>query len=143
MEDTMTTKAKLAELNTLRTIAGLKPLKAWKDSTAKLDAAIFAFTQKKEVVEENKNKIDEVTADKKSEPAKAKTVKKTKAAKTEKPADGTSIATIASELDMDPKVARAKLRRAFPDHEGAWNFTNKAEIDKIKAVLQGDARKKD
>lgn len=39
----MTTKEKLSKLNVLRNVVGKPPLKAWKESAAKLDAAIEAL----------------------------------------------------------------------------------------------------
>lgn len=121
----------LTELNTLRVAKGMKPLKAWKESKAKLDAAI--------------TKLSGTDAAPAKKTATTKAVKPAKAAK-KTPVEGVSVSTIAAELGIDPKVARAKLRRAFGDADGTgsngrWVFT-KAKIAEIKEILKGDARKK-
>jgi len=57
-EKAMTTKEKLAKLNELRVANNMKPLRAWKQSVAKLDAALDKLTPSDdEVVEET---IEEV-----------------------------------------------------------------------------------
>lgn len=50
-EKVMTTKEKLAELNKLRVANNMKPLKSWKQSVAKLDAAINDLNAKAPVEE--------------------------------------------------------------------------------------------
>jgi len=86
-ETKMTTNELLTKYNLLASRAGKKPLKAWKDSKAKLQARIDALVPTEQVP---------------SKPAK-------------KPvANGEStmsVADVARELGINPKVARAKLRR--------------------------------
>lgn len=89
---------RLATLNTLRTAAGKAPLKSWKESNAKLEAAIAALTP----------------AAKLSEPApvaKAEAKVQKKAAASYAHADR-PLQAICKELNLNPKVARAKLRKA-------------------------------
>jgi hypothetical protein len=145
----------LVTLNLLRTKAGMAPLKAWKESKAKLEVAIgkLLLATKADPTAKELKATEVAKAAKKpaKEPKKIKdgmaAVAKAKSAKEKKtPVDGVSISTIAAELDMDPKVARAKLRRAFGDADstgsnGRWVFTD-AKIKEIKAILTGDARKK-
>lgn len=63
----MTTKEKLAELNRLRIVNNMKPMKAWKQSVAKLDAAINELNVKasteavEETVEEVVEELPEAT----------------------------------------------------------------------------------
>ena len=141
----------LIELNALRTAAGMKPLKAWKESKVKLVAAIEKLGAKPSNVEVTKVPTG-MTAEKAAK-AVAKPAPKAKPAKATKPAaakkstgEGITISTIAAELGIDPKVARAKLRRAFADADGTgsngrWEFT-KDKVAEVKAILTGDARKK-
>lgn len=165
-------KTALTELNALRVAVGKKPLAAWKESKAKLDAAIAALKEtapaagpaahKANAVDAKPTKdefFDDLEAQRdvlvKKQNAKAKVDTKTKPAKTAKsakepkavkktPGEGVSISTIAAELDIDPKVARAKLRRQdeVPCIEGSQWLFNKSDIPAIKAILTGDARKK-
>lgn len=63
-ERVMTTKEKLAELNKLRAAKGMKPLKSWKQSVAKLGEAINKLLNTEATVEEedkpkDKDPIDE------------------------------------------------------------------------------------
>lgn len=139
----------LIELNALRTAAGMKPLKAWKESKAKLDAAIAKLGAKPSNVEVTKVPTGMTAAKKEKADAKASKPVKVPATKTTKvkvvkdkksTGEGLSISTIAEELDIDPKVARAKMRRAFGlKEEGKWPTS----IAEVKKVLQTDARKKE
>lgn len=152
----------LIELNALRVANNMKPLKGWKESNAKLTAAIAKLSKITPAQQALKASVEvtkvpagmmaaKLAAAKEKEakvaakPAKVATPKKSdKQPVAKKPAiDGTSISTIATKLGIDPKVARAKLRRAFPENDGRWVFTNEAEVKKIEAILKGDARKKD
>jgi hypothetical protein len=84
---------KLATLNEYRAKEGKKPLKAWKESAAKLDATLAAL-----------------------------------AAKLGQPAPTgkhTTLPRIARELGIDPKTARAKLRKK---HGSAWKSLNEAKL---------------
>jgi hypothetical protein len=127
----------LTELNALRTAAGMKPLKAWKESKAKLDAAVAKLQETMPAL------TRAMTTD--AKPAGKKVVVKKTAAK-KATGEGVKVSTIAEELGIDPKVARAKLRRHFGDTPksggGQWVFT-KDKVAEIKAILKGDARKKD
>jgi hypothetical protein len=143
MEDTMTDTPiyTLATLNTLRAKNGMPPLKAWKESKAKLEAAIGKLAAKAPL----KDQL-EVSAKPKDKPAaKDKPAKVTKPAAKKANVEGVSVSTIAKELGIDPKVARAKLRRQddVPCIEGSQWLFDKADVSKIKAILKGDARKKD
>lgn len=79
----------LATLNALRTRADMKPLKAWKESKAKLEAAIAKLT-----------------------PA---TVKEQLKASVEMNGTTVTIAEIARELGLNPKVCRARCRRQIDE----------------------------
>lgn len=83
----MTTAEMLARLNDLRTAAGMKPISSWKGSRAALEVAIAALT-------EHPN--------------------------TERTDDASTPMTLADwcrENEINPKVARAKLRRAGAPRE--------------------------
>jgi len=131
----------LATLNILRAKHDMKPLKAWKESKAKLEAACAKLAKVASVTDLPPNK-------ELAKPAKEATKKpvKTKPAAKAK-VEGVSVSTIAKDLGIDPKVARAKLRRSFGDADGTgsngrWVFTD-AKVKEIKAILMGDARKKE
>lgn len=124
----------LATLNTLRAKNNMPPLKAWKESKAKLEAAISKLAAKAPLKEQLEVSAKPVKTPK-DKPAK----KATKSTVTKKAKSEISISTIAEECNMDPKVARAKMRRKFGlKEEGKWP-TSMAEI---KKVLDTDARKK-
>lgn len=62
----------------------------------------------------------------------------------EKDPNKVSAADIARDVGMDPKIARAKLRRhtdrikkAFPKWDGSWEFPKAAEAE-IKKILKGE-----
>lgn len=136
----------LTELNTLRVAAGMKPLKAWKESKIKLDMAVSKLLNQntQATVDAAKDPPTDKSAAAKKGASKTKVVKKPAAKKAT--TEGVKVSTIAEELGIDPKVARAKLRRHFGDTPksggGQWVFT-KDKVAEIKAVLKGDARKKD
>lgn len=133
MTTALTTKDLLANLNILRAANNLKPLKAWKESRAKLEAAIAKLPAPK--------------------PAEAPKTETKKAKPAGKHTEGLiSIKQIAADLGMDAKVARAKLRRAFTDAQGTgkddagqsdtrWMFTDE-QVVRVKSILTGDKRKK-
>lgn len=138
----------LAHLNNLRTSANMKPLKAWKESKVKLLAAI-AKLEKIAADDEGPGVPSPTNKSADAMPVKVKAANKPAGKHTE---GLISVATIAKDLNMDPKVARAKLRRAFADAEGTgraaagssdsrWMFT-KDQAAKAKAILEGDKRKK-
>jgi len=117
---TISTKALLAELNELREEAGMKLLITWKSSRTKLEEAIDKLDTTNDPARENrpfKNPPPKVA---KKAPA-VKTAVTTKAPPVDK-ADGLlSISDIAKSLNMDPKVARAKLRRnGLSSDDGRW-----------------------
>ena len=115
-----TTKERLAHLNSLRELAGLKPVNTWKESKDKLEAAIAKL----------------------EEPASATAPeKKTSKAKEKREApeanpDTFTLGDIARELGKNPKVLRAKFRRLYPSHDGAWEFANSRRKE-ITAAAKG------
>lgn len=133
------TAATITELNALRTAAGMKPLKAWKESKDKLTAAVNKLRGAATTTQQLKASAEvAVKKDAKKSAAKPKV-------KTTKPAvEGVSIKAIAKKLGIDDKVARAKLRRQddVPCIEGSrWVFAQK-DVAAIEAILKNDARKK-
>lgn len=136
----------LIELNALRIAAGMKPLKSWKESKAKLDAAVTKLSKTMPVKETLKASVELTAPEKETIKKLDKAVKKGVAAeRTAKSVDGVSISTIATKLGIDPKVARAKLRRQedVPCIEGSQWLFKASDVSKIEALLKGDARKKD
>jgi hypothetical protein len=70
----------------------------------------------------------------------AKLVKKAAPKVASKPdADGkVALKTICAKLDIEPRLARRKLRNAelaFHDHRDRWNFT-KAQAEKVTEILR-------
>ena len=121
------TKDLLMELNELRKEKGMKPLKAWKESRAKLEAAIDKLDN--EVVGDKESPAEEARVERKAgrkRPAKKKPdPKKKPTGKKRGPQpknDGLlSVSDIAREIGIDPKVARAKLRRyGEKPEDGRW-----------------------
>lgn len=107
-EDTMSTTAeRLATLNALRATKGKAPIKAWKESRAKLEAAIAALTEQvkapKAPVEVSKAKLSHVL----------------KGAMAPRARD---FAEWCRQNDVNPKVARAKLRRAGIEKDEKGNY---------------------
>jgi hypothetical protein len=133
-------------LNELRVELGMAPVKAWKESRAKLEAAInklcanvFAARQADEALKaaSDQQKVD-VPA-----PVKAKKLK-ADAVTDDFVIKGVALKFIMQELGMtDAKVARAKLRRnEVACLEGLqWVFAAK-DVAAVKAILTGDRRKK-
>jgi hypothetical protein len=141
----------LNTLNSLRTTAGMKPLKAWKASKAAMAAAaekILKAQPKRpsEVAMEAASKGHSVTTDQLmsgdlgfGKVAKAKKVTSEQTI---------SIADIARAMNVDQKVARAKLRRLYasqpantlpkPVGEG-WTFAVSDE-SKLRNLLTTDRR---
>ena len=108
------TKTLFAHLNKLRVANGFKPLKAWKESRAKLE---YAIEYQEEGVE---HKQEETVANEN---------------------DTVTIAQVARELGLNPKVCRAKARRhaeklCVDYANDGWVFiaSRKAEL---VAFLQG------
>lgn len=131
-------------LNDLRVSNGKTPLKAWKESKAKLADAIA----KEQVALEAKGMpsfTDIETGLDALNMSKAKAaVKKMYAPKksaTEKAASN-SIANLARTLHIDPKQARAKVRRHHPDFIAADRTYLPADEQKVIDFLKSDSRKK-
>jgi hypothetical protein len=162
-EDTMST---LIELNALRVANNMKPLKRWAESKAKLDAAVAklsGITPAEQALKASVEvtKVPTGMTAKKLEAAKAKEAKAAAKPKGKTAKEGMQktivkdgktvksslkaksdniLATVCGELEIDPKVARAKLRREFGKKEdGKWPTIAKAMTD----FLSGDKRKKD
>lgn len=120
------TRDLLITLNTLREQNGQVPLKSWKSSRAKLEEAIAKLTPAE------------------TPAPKAKKAKKAKVAKADAPtksSDDLSVADIARELGINPKVARAKLRRhKMQSADGRWPTVrrNSKDYKKIVDVLKGE-----
>lgn len=90
----------LETLNALRAANGKAPLKAWKESKAKLAEAIAKESPK------SLNVAAKTTTEKKVEPKKV-----AKPAKSVATSSGKSTAAILKEFGLNPKVGRALLRR--------------------------------
>lgn len=110
-----TTKERLAHLNALREKAGLKPVMTWKESKAKLEVAIEKLETAAEAPVEKATKGE----DRKKPEAKA---------------DVFSLGDVARELGKNPKVLRAKFRRLYPNHDGAWEFPNSRRSEIVEAA---------
>lgn len=89
-----TTASMLTRLNELREANGLKPLKAWKESKQKLEDAIRKLSDAT---------IDEMIEEDKKVPCKAPSANPNP--------ESITLAQIARELGINPKVARTKMRR--------------------------------
>jgi hypothetical protein len=96
-DKTMTTKQKLAELNRLRAANNMNPLKAWKQSVAKLDAAINALNfEGGAAVEEEEQKV---ATDPKPEQPKAEPPKQKKGVS--RKAEGPTVREVAERLILE------------------------------------------
>lgn len=127
----------LKHLNDLRTKLGMNPLKAWKESKAKLEAAITKAKAEVEKLQETKvTKLPPARAagvDPAPKKAKLVTTKpeKAKKEKAERGA-GSSEASIAAErLGMSPKAVRAKLRKL--NHRAGHGLSADAIVKLLKA----------
>ena len=127
MTATLTTASLLATFNTHRAANGMSSLKSWKESRAALESAIATFEQGAAEAEMNEQdeKRDQESA---TAAAKKRTVKRlakeviaktsnkehvAKAAASMKALDKTqSFNDYLKSINLDAKVARAKLRRA-------------------------------
>lgn len=113
----MTIASLLGQLNVILEAKGKKPLKSWKESKENLQKRI----QKEKISTKETKK-----------PAKKSTSKKS---------DGQSVVDIARKLGINPKVARAKLRRAgLSSNNGRWKSmkVGSKEHTQIKTILQGN-----
>ena len=142
----------LADLNVLRERNGLKPLKAWKESRAKLLEAIHGL---QDPVNDKSTEEPAVTkcppaaakgAYKKERDAKRSAGVGTKSAKTS-PAktptrEGTKASDIAREVGIDPKLLRQRLRRLATggklpfSHDGSWTLGDKSAIAFVRDVAK-------
>jgi hypothetical protein len=103
---------KLELLNQRRVSLGMKPLRSWKGSKAKLEEAITL--------------LGHAPTTEKPTPAPKPRAITTKAVPTAKAkGEHTALPQIARELGIDPKKARAMLRKA---HGSAWKTLPEAEI---------------
>ncbi len=116
----MTTKQLTKKHNIIATSVGAKTIKTWKDSKAKLQARIDKL----------------LAAIEKKAPAKKTPEKKTKSE------GGMSLADLARELSINPKVARAKIRRqkSLPlnvnDENGRWKaFDRDGDVHKALVTI--------
>lgn len=107
----------LAYLNELRTMNNKQPLKAWKESKDKLANAIDKEHAARIAAQPENLKKEEAAAEA-SSAAKARTVKRLAKEVIER-TTGINVAAIAKELGINPKVARAKLRKAKIDRTDA------------------------
>lgn len=120
----------LAYLNELRAMNGKAPLKSWKESKDKLAKAIDKENETRvagqnERLEEEariarvsasaKNKPINILVKKTIEKNKAKIAKASQVSAKQEEAAKVNVAQIAKELGINPKVARAKLRKANID----------------------------
>lgn len=158
-----TTKQLFAHLNKLRAISNQAPLKAWKESRIKLIAAIAKLQPSfdpsislevaapgvtSETLAKTMAPAKKTPESKRLQKALAKKMapKKTIAKKAApKKTDGTSIslAEIARQLDMNPKAARAKMRRCTDfDSCQVSKYVYPVEYaEAVKAFLTTDQRK--
>lgn len=127
------TKDLLMELNELREAKDMKPIKTWKQSRAKLEEAIDNLDA------ESTPPANKKPVTKKKKPAAKKKPPGKKRGPQPKDDGLLSVSDIAREIGIDPKVARAKLRRYGEKAEdGRWprvkpnSKDHKAMIDTMK-----------
>lgn len=157
----------LASLNIVRIAEGKAPLKSWKGSRAALEKACGHVTSTKgetlvaegayptESAAERSTGIKGKAAksrarlakalakdEKKEKPVKAKASPKAKAVKVK--GEFITLAEIARDLKIEPKVARAKCRRSDAMSKlskgDAWQFLPK-DVKAVKEFLKTDQRK--
>lgn len=139
----MTTKELLDHLNKLREARGMKPLKAWKASKEKLHEAIASLegaapSYAEEVTESYTPDVDAPAEDLANLDEKMRRVRCVEV-------KYVTLAEIARELGMSPKVARAKMRRVFRS-SGDTTFAEHTypEVlkEKVITILKRDLRRK-
>lgn len=139
----------LADLNVLRERNGLKPLKAWKESRAKLLEAIHGL---QDPVNDKSTEEPAVTkcppaaakgAYKKERDAKRSAGVGTKPTERKTPThEGTKASDIAREVGIDPKLLRQRLRRLAAggklpfSHDGSWTLGDKPAIAFVRDVAK-------
>lgn len=159
------TTTMLVELNTLRAARGQSSLKSWKGSTAALEQTINAYKVKKvepavaegaypnaKVAEHSTElkgtdakardvikKANTPKPEKAAKPAKVAKAKPAKAKAAKPTSDHVSLADIARELGIEPKLARAKARRSDEITKLAtgdtWAF-KPADVAAVKKLLK-------
>jgi hypothetical protein len=162
MSNVLTTTEMLATLNTMRVARNQPPLKSWKGSRAALEQTITAYRTRKvepaiaegayptSTKAEASTELKGTHAKKRQAIAKANKFKAEPAPKRKTTKEQTinakadsgliSLADIARELDIAPKLARAKARRSTDISKlatgDAWAFTPD-NAKKVKAILKG------
>jgi hypothetical protein len=133
----------LNTLNTLLVAAGKKPLKVWKGSKAALEARIAMFAAEKP--EHDAAKLTDPLPTGVLPPAVAELKKKIAKAKAKettaiKEATMYTLADLARAANVNPKVARAKLRRHAKTEKwlkrDTWTF-DATEKKKVEELLAG------
>lgn len=155
----MSTTAELFNtLNTLRVAAGKTALKAWKESRAKLEAAIakemgrtpeFEASQaelaaqidRQKVIDAKTPKVEEVDEAPKASVGAARSPKKAAVDRETKKGD-VWLTELCTRHSLHPKVARAKLRRLYagdtkslPALQGRWSW-KAADVPAVIALLK-------
>lgn len=121
----MTTTEKLARLNELRQANGKSPLKAWKSSGEKLDAAILAETPAEAPAVEPETQVQQ-TGEQPEQPSSDEP-------KSERGAIGRLVISLLVDTDDDYATIVGKVREAHPDAK-----TTARSIASIAADLRRD-----
>lgn len=136
----MTTTEKLARLNELRQANGKTPLKAWKSSGEKLDAAILAETPEQQAAEpeakpeaeQQAPAVAEETTEQSDEP-KPEQAEQSDEPKSERGAIGRLVITLLVDTDDDYATIVGKVKEAHPEAK-----TTARSIASIAADLRRD-----
>ena len=129
----MTTTEKLARLNELRQANGKTPLKAWKSSGEKLDAAILAETPAETEPKQEVQQEAPEPAPAADEPKQEAEQPSDDGAKSERGAIGRLVITLLVDTDDDYATIVGKVREAHPDAK-----TTARSIASIAADLRRD-----
>lgn len=122
-----TTKELLNTFNTAAAASGKATLKAWKGTKEALQTRIDAILSEDDALAP----AGTPTTPKKATPTKKATTKKA----TKAPTNTTTVVEIAASLKINPKVARAKLRRrGMSATEGRWSVVKIDSKDHKKIV---------
>ena len=138
----MTTKEALARLNELRVARGEQPYKAWKESRAKLDAKLATYEQPTPELATPQASLFDAAIEEHIEAAVELDKKPSK--KIIGNAYTITLADIARLLNLNPKIARAKMRRIRVP-EGAEVSKHTYAIDYKETIinlLKKDFRRK-
>lgn len=131
----MTTQSLLQQLNVILETKGKKPLKSWKASVEKLKERIQKERLDVATGEADGNAPNPQQLPKETKPKKAPKKKPSTKPTAKKSSDDISVVDIAAQLGINPKVARAKLRRAgLSSSKGRWKHMAKGS-DLHKHVL--------